>query len=108
LCLSSARRNSTRIEVSQILGLDLHAERYDYMRCADVSAQTVYMCLDANVGTFAVSLADVRPFADGVKIRLNLGNLSSVTFAGATLALKYARRADFTTLTLAHPDRKLL
>jgi len=55
-------------------------------------AQAVFMRLDANVGTFAVSLGDVRQFADGVRIQLNLGNLSSVTFAGATLQLKYGRR----------------
>jgi outer membrane murein-binding lipoprotein Lpp len=55
-------------------------------------AQPVYMRVDANVGTFAVVMNDVHPFADGVKVRLNLGNLSSATFAGATLELKYGRR----------------
>jgi hypothetical protein len=70
-------------------------------------AQTIYLRLDANVGTFGVSLSDVHPFADGVKIRLNLGNLSSAAFGGATLQLKYGRRAppysdpDFASKTQA-------
>jgi hypothetical protein len=49
--------------------------------------------VDANVGTFAVSLNDVQPFADGVRVRLSLGNLSSATFGGTTtLNLKYGKR----------------
>lgn len=56
-------------------------------------AQRGFGRVDANVGTFAVSLSDVQPFADGVRVRLELGNLSSATFGGTTtLNLKYGRR----------------
>jgi len=48
--------------------------------------------VDANFGSFAVSLDDVKQFADGVKVRLNIGNLSSATFAGAKLSLRYGPR----------------
>jgi Protein of unknown function (DUF3251) len=49
--------------------------------------------IDANgVGSFAVSVQDVRQFGDGVKISLNLGNLTTATIAGATLKLTYGPR----------------
>jgi hypothetical protein len=55
-------------------------------------AEASYQRIDANVGTFAVSLDDVRPFADGVRVTLKLGNLSSATFNGAKLSLSYNKR----------------
>ena len=55
-------------------------------------AARAYEPVDATLGTFAVSLADVRPFADGVKIKLNLGNLSAVTFNGAKVTVSYGSR----------------
>ena len=65
---------------------------HDYSSVQLDPAQRGYGRVDANVGTFAVSLTDVRPFADSVRVRLNVGNLSAATFNGAKLVLKYGRR----------------
>jgi Protein of unknown function (DUF3251) len=52
-----------------------------------------YQKLDGSLGAFAVSVEDVRQFADGVRVTLNLGNLTSATYSGATLILEYGPRA---------------
>lgn len=43
-------------------------------------------------GSFAVSVTDVRPFSDGVKVTLALGNMSTATYQGVTVTLKYGSR----------------
>jgi hypothetical protein len=48
--------------------------------------------IDSNLGTFVVSVQDVRQFADGVKVTVRLGNLSNTTFNGANLSIKYGPR----------------
>jgi Protein of unknown function (DUF3251) len=65
---------------------------HDYSSVQLDPAQRGYGRVDADVGTFAVSLQDVRPFADSVRVRLTVGNLSAATFSGAKLTLKYGRR----------------
>jgi hypothetical protein len=46
----------------------------------------------AGVGSFAVSVEDVRQFGDGVRVRINLGNLTTARIAGAKLSLEYGPR----------------
>jgi hypothetical protein len=46
----------------------------------------------AGVVSFAVSVADVTQFGDGVKVKLNLGNLSSATVQGVILHITYGPR----------------
>jgi len=48
--------------------------------------------IDTNVGSFAVSVDDVSPFGDGVKVKISLGNLSSASASGVTLHLTYGPR----------------
>lgn len=74
--------------------LELQGWRYshDYSSVQLDPAQRGYGRVDAGVGMFAVALTDVRPFADSVRVRLNVGNLSAATFSGAKLTLKYGRR----------------
>ena len=55
-------------------------------------AEPGFQRIDANYGSFAVSLGDVRQFADSVKVRLDIGNLSSATFTGVKLILRYGPR----------------
>src|SRR6185436_9025943 len=56
-------------------------------------SESSYQAVDSNLGRFAVSVEDVRQFADGVRIKLNLGNLSSATYNGATIKISYGPRA---------------
>ena len=56
--------------------------------------------IDIDVGSFALSVADVTPFGDGVKVKMKLGNLTSASVSDVTLHLTYGPRLgesdDFT------------
>lgn len=56
-------------------------------------SESSYLRVDGDLGSFAVAISDVRPFADGVRVTLKLGNLSSATYSGATLRMEYGPRA---------------
>jgi len=46
----------------------------------------------SGIGIFAVSVQDVRPFGDGVRVKLGLGNLLTATISGVSLKIKYGPR----------------
>lgn len=48
-----------------------------------------YQRIDSGMFSFAVSIQDVTPFADGVKVKLNLGNVMFAGVSGVTLNLTY-------------------
>lgn len=45
--------------------------------------------LDSSVGTFLVSLGQIDPYLDGVKVSLRIGNLSSAVYKGFRLKIKW-------------------
>jgi hypothetical protein len=47
--------------------------------------------IDSDTGSFLVSCEDVTPYLDGYKIRLRIGNLSSATYNGFKLTVKWGR-----------------
>jgi hypothetical protein len=56
-------------------------------------SEPAFQRIDAgSVASFAVSVEDVTQFGDGVKLKLNLGNLSSATVQGVTLHISYGSR----------------
>lgn len=71
---------------------DASVAKHRYMSAEFDLSDGNYQRVDANVGSFAVTVSDVRQFADGVKVTVKLGNLSSATFAGAKLQLRYGPR----------------
>jgi hypothetical protein len=48
-----------------------------------------YQRVDSGLFTFAVSVQDVAPFADGVKVKINLGNVMYAGVSGVTLHITY-------------------
>jgi hypothetical protein len=48
--------------------------------------------LDTSLGSFVVSLQDVTPYADGVRVRLNVGNLTTAMVKGGTFRVKWGPR----------------
>lgn len=56
--------------------------------------ESTYQRIDSpsGFGSFAVSVQDVRPLGDGVRVKLNLGNLSSAAFAAVKLKIEYGPR----------------
>jgi hypothetical protein len=61
----------------------------------DPSASAGFSRVDANLGTFAVSMQDVRPYGDGIRVRANLGNLTSATFDGVELSVTWGARSPY-------------
>lgn len=58
----------------------------------DPAANQGFSRLDTVVGSFAVSLQEVSPYADGVKLRFHVGNLTAATVNGATFKVKWGPR----------------
>ena len=48
--------------------------------------------LDSSVGTFAISIQEVSAHADGVRVRLHVGNLSTATVGGGKFKAKWGSR----------------
>jgi cell division protein FtsB len=48
--------------------------------------------LDTSIGSFAISLQDVTSYADGVRVRLHIGNLTTATVNGGTFKAKWGPR----------------
>jgi hypothetical protein len=55
---------------------------------------------ESGVGSFAVSIRDVKQFGDGIRVVLTLGNLASANFSGVQLKIKYGHRQP----TYGDPD----
>ncbi len=58
----------------------------------DPAANEGFSRLDTSVGSLAVSLQEVGPYADGVKLRFHVGNLTAATINGATFKVKWGPR----------------
>jgi hypothetical protein len=48
--------------------------------------------VDSEVGAFLVSIHDAKPYGDGTRLTVRVGNVTSADFSGATLSLKYGRK----------------
>lgn len=55
-------------------------------------ADPKFQIINSNTVPLAVSISDVRPFADGISITMDIGNLSSAIVPGAMLAVTYGPR----------------
>lgn len=76
-------RRLRRLEIRY--SLEQEANSYGVFNGTDEGFQRI----DANFGTFAVSVKDLQSYGNGSRIKVNLGNLSSATFKGVKLKLKY-------------------
>jgi hypothetical protein len=58
-------------------------------------SESTYQRIDVadGFGSFAVSVQDVQPFGDGVRVKLHLGNLTTADFDNVKLQVVYAPRA---------------
>lgn len=63
-----------------------------YNRAIFDPSQSSFQRIDAVIGTFAISIQDVKSHADGVKVRLHVGNLTSATFNGGVFKARYGPR----------------
>ncbi len=69
-------------------------EQDDYTTAEIDPAEPSYQRVDAphGFGSFAVSVGDIKAYGDGVRMKLNLGNPSSMGFSAVKLRLRYGPR----------------
>jgi hypothetical protein len=49
--------------------------------------------VDSSYQAFLISVHDVKPYGDGTRLTIKVGNVTAADFSGVTLSLKYGRRA---------------
>jgi hypothetical protein len=81
---------------AQLNGLqtEFETERNRYLSATLDPTEPSFQRVDAtgSFGSFAVSVEDVRAFGDGVRLRMALGNLSSASYNGVIVTIKYGPR----------------
>lgn len=84
---------------SRLSAVESKQETHEWSTAYFDPTDSRYQRVDAQsgVGSFAVSVQNVRQYGDGVKVTLDLGNLTDATFSGADLTLKYGPRPPPTT-----------
>ena len=75
---------------SKVLQLDFSKDQYKSVTL-DPSDQG-FERLDSSVGTFAISIQQVSAHADGVRVRLHVGNLTTATVNGGTFKARWGSR----------------
>jgi hypothetical protein len=80
--LNSQAASLTKLELSNL----------QYASAEFDPSEASFQRIDSTVGTFAVSVQDVETFADGIRITIHMGNLTSARFTGAKLELQYGPR----------------
>jgi len=83
-------RRLTRLEIQAGI------ERGRYKSAVLDPGERGFSRLDTSVGSFAISLQNVTSYADGVRVRLNVGNLTTATVNGGTFLVKWGPREPST------------
>ena len=74
-------KNQQQNTAGEVLGIRLSAQA-DQTAVFDPVSSQGYVTLNAGVGKLMVSVEDIEPYADGVKVRLAVGNPNAVTLNG--------------------------
>lgn len=91
----SLQLESHRKELTQVRSkLTMHEITQDAYKNAtfDPASGEGFSRLDTSVGSFAVSVQDVKAHADGVKVRLHVGNLTTASVNGGTFKVQWGTR----------------
>ena len=77
---------------SRLSAIELERENYG-VATFDPAATEGFQRLDSSIASFAVSIRDVKPLADGVSVILDIGNLTSATVNGVSVKVKWGPRS---------------
>ena len=58
----------------------------------DPTGGKAYQRVDTSSGTLLVALIDVKPHLDGVKVKIQLGNIQSAYYNGFSISSDYSKR----------------
>ena len=76
---------------TEIAVVKMQSERYD-SAAFDPAQGKGFQRIDTSTGTFLISLQDVTPHLDGVKVKINIGNIQSAEYTGFTVIAEYSKR----------------
>jgi hypothetical protein len=60
--------------------------------------------IDTDTGFFFISLRDVKPYLDGYKLTIRVGNPISATYSGFVLNVKYGKKYNISDKTVSYND----
>jgi hypothetical protein len=75
----------------KVLALEVNSFK-DFSVDLDVAHPDRYQRLSSNTGTFLVSFSNAERYLDGYKIRLSIGNITTATFSGFELTLRFGTK----------------
>lgn len=99
---TGTKLNNTEARLSEAVGkLFLLELSKDPFKTAtfDPAADKGFQRIDTSVGSLAVAIRGITPYADGIKIRLDVGNLTSAVISGGTFTAKWGPRMPKTNNT---------
>lgn len=76
-----ALQKASSTQMQEIWKLNSHASKYENAVFDPVSGPG-FVRLDTSLGSIALAVKDIRPYADGVEIKLAAGNLTAGTLSG--------------------------
>ena len=76
---------------SDVFGLQIRTDLYEWAEF-DPAASRGYGRVDSVGGLFLVSLENVQPYLDGVRVTLEIGNVQSASYSGFTIESRYGKR----------------
>jgi hypothetical protein len=94
--LASARQKADSAyqladSLRQALGIDDLLKNFDKIAVLD-PAESGFGVVESSYGKLTFSIANVEPLADGSRVTLKVGNLTSATIAGGTLQVQWGPR----------------
>ena len=90
---------------SDVLSLQLKQNPYE-TASFDPTKPKGYGRVDSVSGAFLVSLENVEPHFDGVRVTAEIGNLLSATYQGVTIVATYGRRVPTSNDSVSPVDRR--
>jgi hypothetical protein len=72
--------------------LDGRVSKYDFAMLD--ATKVVYQRVDSNTGSFLVAVDLAERYLNGYKLKVRIGNTTSVTYTGFTMAFKWGRAWD--------------
>lgn len=82
----------------QLSKLEIQLNMHEFLQEAyksavfDPAADQGFQRVDSSVCSFAVSIEDVQPFADGSRVRISIGNLSAADVTDVKLKVEWGAR----------------
>jgi Protein of unknown function (DUF3251) len=73
------------------LRLDINSDKSRYNSAIFDTSSKGYQRIDTTSGFFLLSLKDIQPYADGYRLKLDVGNPSSATYSGFSIRVTWSK-----------------